>query len=217
MDSIPMHALAMNTFAIVEDHADLRNSWRLLIEDGTKNRCVGAFATAESALEALPALRPDLVLMDINLPGMSGIEATRILKELLPTLQILILTVYEEPEKIFAALEAGAAGYLLKRSPPDKLLEAVDNLRDGGSPMSNEVARMVVQSFRKPTRTPLAAQANLTPREEEILSLLAKGHSSKEISTKLFISIHTAHTHLKHIYEKLHVRSRTEAVLKYME
>ena len=171
---------------------------------------------AEDALREIPIYRPDVVLMDINLPGMSGIECTRLLRQSVPKLQVLILTVYEESERIFEALEAGASGYLLKRTSPEQLLQAIVEVRNGGSPMSSEVARKVVQSFRKPPRSTAAEEARLTPREEEILKLLAQGYVTKEISDKLGISYFTSQTHLKNIYEKLHVRSRTEAVLRYL-
>jgi len=154
--------------------------------------------------------------MDINLPGMSGIECTRQLRREIPRQQVLILTVYEDSERIFEALEAGASGYLLKRTSPEQLLQAIVEVRNGGSPMTSEVARKVVQSFRKPARSPAAESARLTPREEEILKLLAQGYVTKEIADKLGISYYTSQTHLKNIYEKLHVRSKTEAVLKYL-
>lgn len=202
--------------AIVEDHHDLRDSWRGIIEDAPSFQCLECFATGEDALREIPLYKPDVVLMDINLPGMSGIECTRLLRAQIPRLQVLILTVYEDSERIFEALEAGASGYLLKRTSPDQLLQAIIEVRNGGSPMTSEVARKVVQSFRKPAKTSAAEEAKLTPREEEILKLLAQGYVTKEISDKLGISYFTSQTHLKNIYEKLHVRSRTEAVLKYL-
>jgi len=201
--------------AIVEDHEDLRESWAELINESPGFRCVGAFATGEEALEAMPALAPEVVLMDINLPGMSGIECARRLKDLLPDVQVLILTVYEDHEKIFSALQAGASGYLLKRTPPEKILDAIREVKLGGAPMTSEVARKVVQSFRRASPT-ADATARLTPREEEILRLLAQGFVAKEIASQLGISYFTAQTHLKKIYEKLHVHSRTEAVIRYL-
>ncbi|MCU0780804.1 MAG: response regulator transcription factor [Akkermansiaceae bacterium] len=202
--------------AIVEDHHELRESWRAIIDSAPDLCCVGDFPTAEAALREIPALRPDVVLMDINLPGMSGIECTRLLRERLPRLQVLILTVYEDSERIFEALEAGASGYLLKRTSEEQLLRAIAEVRGGGSPMTSEVARKVVQSFRKPARSKAAEDAKLTPREEQILKLLAQGYVTKEIADQLGISYYTTQTHLKNIYEKLHVRSRTEAVLRYL-
>lgn len=204
------------TVAIVEDHAELRESWRQIIDSAPEFECLECFPTAEQALREIPLYKPDVVLMDINLPGMSGIECTRLLRQEIPRQQVLILTVYEDSERIFEALEAGASGYLLKRTSPEQLLQAIVEVRNGGSPMTSEVARKVVQSFRKPARTTAAEAAKLTPREEEILKLLAQGYVTKEISDKLGISYYTSQTHLKNIYEKLHVRSKTEAVLKYL-
>lgn len=202
--------------AIVEDHGELRESWRKIIDDADSFECLECFGTAEQALREIPLYKPDVVLMDINLPGMSGIECTRLLRIAIPRQQVLILTVYEDSERIFEALEAGASGYLLKRTSPEQLLEATVEVRNGGSPMTSEVARKVVQSFRRPARSKAAEDAKLTPREEEILKLLAQGYVTKEISDKLGITYFTSQTHLKNIYEKLHVRSRTAAVLKYL-
>ena len=213
---ITPEASKMISIAIVEDHRDLRNSWRGIIDEAPSFECLECFATAEDALREIPLYKPDVVLMDINLPGMSGIECTRLLRAQIPRLQVLILTVYEDSERIFEALEAGASGYLLKRTSPEQLLQAIIEVRNGGSPMTSEVARKVVQSFRKPVKTSAAEEAKLTTREEEILKLLAQGYVTKEISDKLGISYFTSQTHLKNIYEKLHVRSRTEAVLKYL-
>ena len=204
------------TVAIVEDHTELRESWRRIIDSAPDFECLECFPTAEQALREIPLYKPDVVIMDINLPGMSGIDCTRQLRREIPRQQVLILTVYEDSERIFEALEAGASGYLLKRTTPEELLNAIMEVRNGGSPMTSEVARKVVQSFRKPARSPAAEAARLTPREEEILKLLAQGYVTKEIADKLGISYYTSQTHLKNIYEKLHVRSRTEAVLKYI-
>jgi DNA-binding NarL/FixJ family response regulator len=206
--------VAKTTVAIVEDHADLRESWQDLVNHSRDYQCVCACMSGEDALERIPETKPDVVLMDINLPGMSGIECTEQLKQILPTTQVLIFTVYDDQEKIFRALQAGASGYLLKRTPPDKILEAIAEVKSGGAPMTSEIARKVVQSFR---REPAPnEEAKLTPREEEILQLLAQGYITKEIAAQLGISYFTAQTHLKKIYEKLHVRSRTEAVIKYL-
>ncbi len=204
------------TLVIVEDHSELRESWRKIIDNEPSFECLECFATAEQALREIPLFKPDVVLMDINLPGMSGIECTKRLRAEIPRQQVLIFTVYEDSERIFEALEAGASGYLLKRTSQEQLIQAIVEVRNGGSPMTSEVARKVVQSFRKPAKTSAAEEANLTPREEEILKLLAQGYVTKEISEKLGISYFTSQTHLKNIYEKLHVRSRTEAVLKYL-
>jgi DNA-binding NarL/FixJ family response regulator len=203
------------TVAIVEDHAELRESWAQIVNDAPGYRCVCTCDTGEEALKAIPNHKPDVVLMDINLPAMSGIECTGRLKSKFPNLQVLILTVYEDSDKIFDALQAGASGYLLKRTSPTKLIEAIGDVKQGGAPMTSEVARKVVHSFRKPASTN-SAEAQLTSREEEILKLLSQGFVTKEIAGKLGISFFTAQTHLKKIYEKLHVRSRTEAVIKYL-
>lgn len=200
--------------AIVEDSAGVRENWARLINAAAGFKCVGLFASGEAALKALPALRPDVVLMDINLPGMSGIECTARLKELLPDTQILMVTVHGDNERVFAALQAGASGYLLKRTRADELLEAISEVMRGGAPMTGEIARMVIASFRRPAPAPDAAR--LTPREEEILALLTQGYSNKEIADRLSVSFDTVRTHLRHVYEKLHVRSRTEAATKYL-
>jgi DNA-binding NarL/FixJ family response regulator len=176
---------------------------------------VAACPTGEAALDKLPALKPQVVLMDLNLPQMSGIDCIRRLKELLPATQIIVLTVYEDSEHIFRALKAGACGYLLKRSDPDEVLDAVKDAREGGAPMSSQIARRVVLSFHEPS--PAAETTSLTERETEILSLLSKGFANKEIADKMQISVPTVRTHLRHIYEKLHVRSRTEAIIKYLK
>jgi DNA-binding NarL/FixJ family response regulator len=200
--------------AIVEDSAGVRENWARLINAAPGFKCVGLFASGEAALKALPALRPDVVLMDINLPGMSGIECTARLKAQLPETQILMVTVHGDNERVFAALQAGASGYLLKRTRADELLEAIHEVMRGGAPMTGEIARMVIASFRRPAPAPDAAR--LTPREEEILALLTQGYSNKEIADRLSVSFDTVRTHLRHVYEKLHVRSRTEAATKYL-
>lgn len=199
--------------AIVEDDHDIRQSFETIIGTAPGFECVKSFETAEAALEEIPLLQPDVVIMDIHLPGISGIEAVRILKEEIPALQIAMCTVYEDDEHIFNALRAGASGYLLKRTSPEKLLEALSDLHNGGSPMSGEIARRVVASFQKKT-TPSPELAALTPREKEILDLLAKGYLYKEIAAELFISIETVKRHIHNIYEKLHVQTRTEALNK---
>lgn len=203
------------TIAIVEDHAELRQTWAQIVDAAPGYRCVCSCDTGEEALKVIPQHRPNVVLMDINLPGMSGIKCTEALKARMPDTQVLILTVYEDSEMIFEALQAGASGYLLKRTSPARLIDAIKDAKDGGAPMTSEVARKVVQSFRKPAN-PAAKDADLTEREGEILKLLSQGFVTKEIATKLGISFYTAQTHLQHIYQKLHVRSRTEAVIKYL-
>jgi DNA-binding NarL/FixJ family response regulator len=201
--------------AIVEDDALVREHLVRLVDGAAGFQCAGAYADGEQALHDLPRQAPEVVLMDINLPGISGIECVRRLKKLLPRLQVIILTVYEDSDRVFAALEAGAGGYLLKRTPSDKLLEAVREIHQGGAPMSSYIARKVVQSFQQ--RSPSAPEeANLSPREEEILHLVAKGYHNKEIADQLSISVETVRVHLRNIYEKLHVNSRSQAVVRFL-
>jgi DNA-binding NarL/FixJ family response regulator len=201
---------------IVEDNRGIRNTLSEIICDAPEFECVCTCENAEEALRLLPKHAPDVVVMDIELPGMSGIDCTAELKRILPRTQVMIFTVYEDNDQIFKALEAGASGYLLKRSTPDEIVEAICDIHKGGAPMSSEIARKVVQSFRKTPSLKPEHTEQLTPREEEILGLLAQGYVTKEIADKLSINYDTVRTHLKHIYEKLHVRSRTEAVIKYL-
>jgi DNA-binding NarL/FixJ family response regulator len=198
--------------ALVEDDSDVRAGLELMLNASSCCRSLGGFASGEDALIALPGLKPDVVLMDINLPGMSGIECIRRLKEIQPQLQIMMLTVFEDHDRIFQSLAAGASGYLLKQTPPAKLLEAVVELQRGGAPMSTQIARHVVEAFRQPNS--IAAASVLSPREKEIIALLAKGYLYKEIADRLSLSVETIRTHIHNTYEKLHVRSRTEAVMK---
>jgi DNA-binding NarL/FixJ family response regulator len=201
--------------AIVEDNTEVRRNISRFIDGAPGFRCTCACASAEEALRMIPKSPPDVVLMDIQLPGMSGIACTASLKKALPSVPVMMLTVYEDPDAIFNALKAGASGYLLKRTDPAKVLEAVTDLHHGGSPMTGEIARKVIESFHsdKPVGHP---QDRLTAREEEILDQLAKGFVTKEIADKLGISPATVRFHLRHIYDKLHVRSRVEAVIKYL-
>jgi DNA-binding NarL/FixJ family response regulator len=208
-----MHAI---TVGIVEDDAVLRSTLTRLVDETPNLRCVAACASGEEALQKIPALAPNVVLMDLNLPQMSGTECIRRLKDLLPATQVIVLTVYEDSEHIFRALKAGASGYLLKRSEPEEVIEAIKNAKEGGAPMSSQIARRVVHSFHEPS-APGQITTALTERETEILSLLSKGFANKEIADKLTISLPTVRTHLRHIYEKLHVRSRTEAIVKYLK
>jgi DNA-binding NarL/FixJ family response regulator len=205
----------MVSVAIVEDNAGVRRGLELLLNESPGFRCVCACATGEEALAVIPKQAPDVVLMDIHLPNLSGIECTARLTQLLPTVQVVMLTVYSDPDKLFKALRAGASGYLLKRSPPEKILEAIAEVRAGGSPMTPEIARRVVAVFKEPAAG-ASGQNDLSRRESEVLELLAKGAANKEIAQSLSISLDTVRYHLKHIYEKLHVRSRTEAVAKYV-
>ncbi len=203
----------MINIAIVEDNVEIREGLAVLINGSDGFHCVATFANAEDALVDLLKARPDVVLMDINLPRMSGIECTRKLKQKQPGLPVMVLTVYDDDEKIFDSLAAGASGYILKKTPPVKLLEAIVELHNGGSPMSSRIARKVVETFRSMEVSSKDTE-NLSKRELEILSYLAKGYQYKEIAETLFISIETVRTHIRNIYEKLHVRSRSEAVLK---
>lgn len=205
----------MITVSIVDDEKGLRESIATFINGSPGFRCVSGYSSAETALKGLPADKPDVVLMDINLGGMTGIECVERLKAVTPKMQILMLTVYEDTDQIFKALEAGATGYLLKRSSPTKLLQAIREIHAGGSPMSSSIARKVVASFQK-SRTTGEKPAHLSPREEMVLNCLAKGLTYKQIADQLDISIDTIRTYLRRVYEKLHVQSRTEAVAKYL-
>lgn len=206
----------MNTVAIVEDNAVMRKTFRQWIDAAPGFRCVFACATAEEALAEIPPLKPDVVLMDVHLPGASGIACTAQLKEKLPDVQVIIVTVYRNHELIFQALQAGACGYLLKRSSPEELLKAISEVRSGGAPMTSEIARMLVEAFQKKPASVVSGDG-LTQRESEILVLLSEGLSNKEIADRVKISYDTVRAHLRHIYEKLHVRGRTEAVRKYLK
>jgi DNA-binding NarL/FixJ family response regulator len=203
------------TIAIVEDNEEICAMLVKLIAREPKLACVGTCATGELALEALPKNPPQVVIMDIRLPGISGIQCTSRLRQLLPATQILVYTVYGESELVFEALKAGASGYLLKRSTQAEIIEAIFDVQQGGSPMSGEIARKVVRSFAEPVKPKNPEQ--LTPRQEEILGLMARGFVAKEIAQKLGISFDTVRFHLKDIYAKLHVRSKTEAVVKYLK
>lgn len=205
----------MISVAIVDDEKGLRESIATFVNGSPGFRCVSSYSNAEAALQALLADRPDVVLMDINMAGMSGIECVQRLKAVAPEMQIVMLTVYEDTDQIFAALAAGASGYLLKRLSPTKLLQAIREVHAGGSPMSSSIARKVVASFRK--AEPVAGKPpHLSPREQAVLDCLAKGLTYKQIADQLDISIDTIRTYLRRIYEKLHVQSRTEAVAKYL-
>jgi DNA-binding NarL/FixJ family response regulator len=206
----------MTKVAIVEDNATLRQYLAELIGATPGHKCVCACASAEEALAEIPKNPPDVVLMDIHLPGQSGIVCTARLREKMPELQVIMLTVYKDIKMIFQALKAGACGYILKRADEREILAAIAEVSTGGAPMTSEIARMVVRSFMEPAPAPLAEKEQLSSREMEILALLAEGLSNKEIGTRLQISFDTVRTHLMHIYEKLHVRCRTEAAVKYL-
>lgn len=207
--------IAVTKIALVEDSAPLRRNLERMIRRAASLKCVCACGSAEEALEQVPKHKPDVILMDINLPGASGIECTARLKQALPKVQVIMLTVYEDTGSIFSALKAGACGYLLKRSSPAEILDAIQNVCTGGAPMTSEIARKIVMTFQTPAPA-TGATATLSGREQEILELLSRGKVSKEIADQLGISYHTVRVHLKHIYEKLHVRSHSEALLKFM-
>lgn len=201
---------------MVEDSATLRRNLERWLVRTAGFRCVGTCGSGEEAVERIPAWKPEVVLMDIQMPGMSGVECTARLKRLLPTLQIMMLTVYEDTETIFKALRSGASGYLLKRSSPTEILDAIREIRQGGAPMTSAIARKIVAAFQEPVSQ--SDESNtLTDREKEILDWLTRGFSNKEIGARLDISPFTVKVHLAHIFEKLHVRSRTEAVMAYLQ
>ena len=199
--------------AIVEDDESVRESLSMLLESANGFACTGAYHSVETAIKGIDANPPDVVLMDINLPRVSGIECVQQLRKRGLKLDVLILTVHDDDEAIFRALQAGANGYLLKRTPPTEILRAIEEVKAGGSPMTSSIARKVLQSFHQPA---LPADEKLTLRETEILNLLSKGYLYKEIAKQLDVQFDTVHSHIRNIYNKLHVRSRTEAVTKYL-
>jgi len=204
------------TVSIVEDNEQLRTTLARVISRSEGFRCLSHYGDAESALEGLPKDSPEVVLMDINLPGMNGVECVRRLKQAAPNTQVVMLTVYEDTDNIFNALTAGAAGYLLKRTKSVELLEAIREVHRGGSPMTTHIARKVTQSLQRagPSSQPTE---NLSEREQEVLDCLSQGFLYKEIAEKLGISYETVHTYIRRIYEKLQVRTRTEAVAKFLK
>ena len=202
--------------AIVDDDEGIRTSLVALIRRASDLKVTGQYPDAEAALKEIPARPPDVVLMDINMPGMKGVECVRQLKTQLPAVQFLMLTVYEDSESLFNSLRAGASGYLLKRTAPARLIEAVRDVHAGGAPMSPQLARRVVQFFSKPEQE--GSDLNkLTPGEREFLDQLAGGYAYKEIADRMNISIDTVRSYVRTVYEKLHVHSRTEAVVKYLK
>jgi DNA-binding NarL/FixJ family response regulator len=203
------------TISIVEDNDQLRGTLARMINKVEGFHCVSQYANAEAALVGLPNDHPQVVLMDINLPGMNGVECVRRLKQTTPGTLVVMLTAYEDTDNIFNALAAGAAGYLLKRAPRNELLEAIREVCRGGSPMTTHIARKVVQSFQKTGASPQPTE-NLSTREQEVLDCLSQGFLYKEIAEKLGISYETVHTYIRRIYEKLQVRTRTEAVAKFL-
>ena len=211
----PQPTPKLTTIGIVEDDAEVSRSLREVIDNAPGYRCVCVCGDAKSALQEIPKHRPDVVLMDINLPGESGIACTARLKHEMPRLEVIMLTIFRNPDALFQSLKAGACGYLLKRSNPDAILDAIAEVRSGGSPMSGEIARMVVSAFHEQKAQSDEAE-KLSLREEEVLMLLTKGLSNKEIGDQLHIAKDTVRAHLRKIYDKLHVRCRIEAINKYL-
>src|SRR5919206_1156552 len=202
--------------AIVEDVPSLREGFRMLIGDTQGFRCTGSFRTMEEALAQIPRNPPDVLLADIGLPGMNGIEGVRRLKERLPALTVLMLTVYDDDERVFDALCAGACGYLLKKTQPERLLESIREAAAGGAPMTPEIARRVVSLFRQ-IRPPERVDYDLTPHETRLLKLLVEGHNYTTAAEELRVSYNTIKFHMRHIYEKLQVHSKSEAVSKALQ
>ena len=204
----------MISVAIVEDNKTTREGLETIINLSSEYSCVCTCSSAEDALRVLPQRRPDVVLMDIQLPNMSGVECVAQLKQLLPAVQVIMVTVYEDPDRIFRALRAGASGYLLKRATPEQVLSAIREVHAGGAPMSGEIARKVIAHFQN-QQAASQQVAGLSGREREVLELVVHGFANKEIADRLSISVESVRWHLKHIYQKLHVHSRTEAALKF--
>ena len=203
----------MTKVAIVEDNRTTREGLETIVNMSSDFHCIATCATAEEALRVLPSHAPEMVLMDIQLPNMSGVECVARLKELLPEVKAIMVTVYEDPDRIYSALRAGASGYLLKRSTPEEVLNAMREVQQGGGAMSGEIARKVIGYFREQVTTTEEVD-QLTAREREVLELVVNGMSNKEIADRLNVTLAAVRFHLKHIYQKLHVHSRTEAVLK---
>jgi DNA-binding NarL/FixJ family response regulator len=203
--------------AVIEDTPALGKLVRRIVDSMDGIQTFGVWENAEDGLKAIDKGPPDVVLMDISLPGMDGITATAKLKEKHPDVDVIMLTVYDDNDKIFDALKAGASGYLLKQASPDELCRAIFDVNAGGAPMSAEIARLVVEAFHRPASNENTEVFNLSKRETQIVQLVAKGLANKEIAADLGISVETVRVHLKHIYEKLHVRSRTEAAMKYRD
>lgn len=205
--------IQITTVATIEDRREIREGLATLIDDTPGFRCVGRYRSMEEALDGFRNHPADLSLVDIELPGMSGLDGIRILRERYPAMLLLMLTVYDDDERIFDALCAGACGYLLKKTPPQRLLESLHDAVNGGAPMSPDVARRVIRLFRD-VRPPEKAEYDLTPHEVRLLKLMVEGHSYKSAANLLHVSPHTVSFHLRHIYEKLEVHSKSEAVAK---
>jgi DNA-binding NarL/FixJ family response regulator len=206
----------MTRVSLIEDDVKLRGLFATWLKEEPGVRLVSEFGDAETALASLPQQPPDVVLVDINLPGIDGVECVRLLKPVIPGTQFMMVTVYEDAKRIVGALAAGATGYLLKRAKREELLTAIQDVQRGGSPMTSSIARKVVQSFQQAPATTAADAIQLAPREQEVLNLIARGYVTKEIADRLQVGIPTVKTYIRRIYEKLHVRSRGEAVAKYL-
>jgi DNA-binding NarL/FixJ family response regulator len=202
--------------AIVDDDPRVRANLARAVDRSKDFQCAGQFESAEDAIARLPACAPNVVLMDINMPGLNGIECVNQLKAEHPDIEFIMLTVYEDTESVFNALAAGASGYLLKQAAREELFDAIRQVNAGGSPMTSHIARKVVQAFRQPA-SDAGDTSKLSAREQQVLELLAKGYLYKEIADSLGISYDTVHNHIRHVYDKLHVRSRSQAVAKYFE
>jgi len=214
--SQPKSNVKLRRVAIVEDDSGLREQLQRILKSAPGLCCVGTFGSGEKALAGMVAVQPDVILMDINLPGMSGIECVARLRKDLPATHVIMLTVYEDSDRIFQALQAGADGYLVKSSPTAVLLDAIEDVHQGGAPMSSHIARKVVQQFRQPGPGPTKDETEgLAPREREVLHLLASGFVYKEIADQLGIGTETVRTYVKKICKKLHVRNRMEAVARF--
>ena len=200
----------------VEDDVKARENWAKILDAHPRLKCVAVCASGEEALKSLPECRPDVVLMDINLPGMTGIRCTALLKERLPGTLILMVTSFSNNDYIFEALQAGASGYLLKSKSSEEVVSSILDVMEGGAPMTGQIARRVIEVFRKPAPKGVV-DAELTGRENEILQWIAKGLSNKEIALKIDTSVYTVRKHVEHIYEKLHVHCRTEAAAKFLK
>jgi DNA-binding NarL/FixJ family response regulator len=204
----------MINVAIIEDNNIIREGLAALINGTEGYKCVGVYPTSEKFLQQIMSVKMDVILMDIGLPGMNGIEALKKAREINPDLNILMLTIYEESEMVFQALCAGACGYLVKKTPPSRLLEAIKDIYDGGSPMSSQIARQVINEFQKEKIFDTNNEYLLSNREKEVLNHLSNGKSYQEIGDQLFISVDTVRHHIRNIYKKLHVHTQSEAVAK---
>lgn len=200
---------------IVEDDREVRENWAKVLNAHPKLKCVADCESGEAALKIIPACRPEVVLMDINLPGMSGVHCTALLKKQLPKTHVLMVTIYSNNNSVFEALKAGASGYILKNNSSEEVIRSIIEVVEGGAPMTGQIARRVIEAFRRPAPKELN-EAQLTIREKEILHLIAKGYANKEIASELDVGVSTVRTHVEHIYEKLHVHCRTEAAAKYL-